>query len=127
MKRHRILVVEDDVPTLESLRDLFRRAGFEVATATTGRDALARLLDDEQPSVIVLDVRMPVMTGEELIEVIRSYRRLAAIPVLVLTAADMPIRGNESVDVVMRKPFRMDELVANVEALANRGSSPDLR
>jgi two-component system OmpR family response regulator len=127
MKRHRILVVEDDVPTLESLRDLFRRAGFEVATATTGRDALARLLDEEQPSVIVLDVRMPVMTGEELIEVIRSYRRLAAIPVLVLTAADMPIRGSESVDVVMRKPFRMDELVANVEALANRSSSPDLR
>lgn len=125
MKRHRILVVEDDIATLESLRDLFQRAGYYVSTAMTGRDALARLLDEDQPAVIVLDLRMPIMSGEELIKVIRSYRRLAAIPVLVLTAGEVPVAFDAAVDAVMRKPFRMDELIASVEALVNAGSSPN--
>ena len=57
MKRNRLLVVEDDPATLASIRDLLLRAGFEVETATTGRDALAHLLDNELPSAIILDAR----------------------------------------------------------------------
>ncbi len=121
MKRHRLLVVDDDVQTLESLRDLFRRAGFDVETATTGRDALGRLLDGENPSAIVLDARMPVMSGEELVTVLRAYRRLASIPVLLLTAFDDVRRDvGAAVDLVMRKPFSADELVASVETLIKR-------
>ncbi len=121
MKRHRLLVVDDDVQTLESLRDLCRRAGFDVETATTGRDALGRLLDGENPSAIVLDARMPVMSGEELVTVLRAYRRLASIPVLLLTAFDDVRRDvGASVDLVMRKPFSADELVASVETLIKR-------
>ena len=126
MKRHRILVVDDDPATLESLRDLLRRRGFEVDTATTGRDALGRLLEADAPSAIVLDARMPVMSGEELVPILRAYRRLAAIPVILLTAFDDVRRPVvESVARVMRKPFHADELVASVEALVrDRGPAP---
>jgi two-component system, OmpR family, response regulator len=124
MKRHRLLVVEDDLPTLESLRDLFRRAGFDVETATTGRDALGCLLDGENPAAIVLDARMPVMSGEELVTVMRAYRRLAAIPVLLLTGIEVRDSFVQHVELVMRKPFRADELIAGVEELVNRAEAP---
>ncbi|HWE27524.1 MAG TPA: response regulator [Polyangia bacterium] len=117
MKRDRLLVVEDDPATLASIRDLLLRAGFEVETATTGRDALARLLDEELPAAIILDARMPVMSGAEFASVVRGYWRFANIPILLLTAWDTPATVVNSVDAVMRKPFRADELLARVEML----------
>lgn len=125
MEKSRALVVDDDPDTLESVRDILLRAGFAVATATTGREALAKLLDDEPPSVIVLDIRMPVMDGRQFVTVVRSYHRLSAIPILVLTAVELAPQLTETVEVVMRKPFREAELVANVEALASRGEARD--
>ncbi len=125
MQRTPVLVVEDDDNTRESVRDTLLRAGFAVDTANVGRDALGKLLDEQQPAVIVLDVRMPVMDGRQFLTVVRAYHRLASIPVLVLTAVDLPPGLSESVEVVMQKPFRPAELVANVEALAHRGLRRD--
>jgi CheY-like chemotaxis protein len=118
MEKSTVLVVEDDPNTLASVRDVLLRAGFGVDTATTGREALGKLLDEQQPSVIVLDIRMPVMDGRQFLTIVRAYHRLASIPVLVLTASELAPQLSESVEVVMRKPFRPAELVANVEALA---------
>jgi CheY-like chemotaxis protein len=118
MEKSTVLVVEDDPNTLASVRDVLLHAGFGVDTATTGREALGKLLDEQQPSVIVLDMRMPVMDGRQFLTIVRAYHRLAAIPVLVLSAAELAPQLSESVEVVMRKPFRPAELVANVEALA---------
>ena len=117
MKRHRLLVVDDDPATLASLRDVLVCAGFEVDTATTGRDALAKLLDGPVPSAIVLDARMPEMDGDEFASVARAYLRFATVPILLLTAWDTRIGVESHVNVVMRKPFRIDEPVASVEAL----------
>ena len=125
MENSTVLVVDDDPDTLESVRDILLRAGFQVDTATSGRDALGKLLDDKQPAVIVLDIRMPVMDGRQFLTITRAYHRLAAIPVMVLTAVDLAPELNESVEVVMRKPFRPAELVASVEALARRGAARD--
>ena len=125
MANGRVLIVEDDPNTLESVRDVLLRAGYDVDTATTGHDALGKLLDDVQPSVIVLDLRMPVMDGRQFLTVVRAYHRLASIPVIVLTAADMPPKLAESVEVVMRKPFRAADLVANVDTLVGRDVSRD--
>lgn len=123
MKRHRLLIVDDDPATLASLRDLFVRAGFDVDTATTGRDALGHLLETENPSAIVLDARMPVMSGEELVPVLRAYSRFATIPVVLLTGFDdiqRTVAG--AVELVMRKPYRAEELVARVEGLVGRAA-----
>src|SRR6476661_7588757 len=123
MEKPTILVVDDDANTLDSVRDILTHAGFEVDTAATGRDALGKLLDDKQPAVIVLDIRMPVMDGRQFLTIVRAYHRLASIPVIVLTAVDLAPQLTESVELVMRKPFRPGELVANVQALASRGMS----
>ena len=123
MEQSTVLVVDYDPNTLETIRDVLSRSGFAVDTATSGRDALGRLLDEKQPAVIVLDIRMPVMDGRQFLTVTRAYHRLASIPVMVLTAVELAPELRESVAVVMRKPFQPDELVANVQALANRGAS----
>lgn len=124
MKRHRLLIVDDDPATLASLRDLFVRAGFDVDTATTGRDALGHLLETEAPSAIVLDARMPVMSGEELVPVLRAYRRFTSIPVVLLTGFDDIQRTvADAVELVIRKPYRADELIAGVERLVAGGAS----
>jgi DNA-binding response OmpR family regulator len=123
MQKSTVLVVDDDENTLASVRALLDQAGFEVDTAATGRDALGKLLDEKQPAVIVLDIRMPVMDGRQFLTIVRAYHRLASIPVIVLTAVDLAPQLTESVEVVMRKPFLPGELVANVQALASRGMS----
>jgi DNA-binding response OmpR family regulator len=123
MEKTTVLVVDDDENTLHSVRDVLAQAGFGVDTAATGRDALGKLLDDKQPAVIVLDIRMPVMDGRQFLTIVRAYHRLASIPVIVLTAVDLAPQLTESVELVMRKPFRPGELVANVQALASRGMS----
>lgn len=120
MKPRRLLVVDDDPATLASIRDLFRRAGYDVETAGTGRDALAHLLDADVPSAVVLDSRMPVMSGEEFVGVVRAYSRLSTVPILLLTAWDTPKPLVDCVDAVMRKPFTAEELVASVEAIIRR-------
>jgi len=124
MKRHRLLVVDDDAATLASIRDLFLRAGFDVDTATSGRDALGKLLDGVRPSVVILDARMPVMSGEEVASVMRGYSRFARIPILFLTAWDTRIGFGRDVDVVMRKPFHEGDLVAKIEALVATAPPP---
>ena len=121
MEKSTVLVVDDDPNTLDSVRDVLVHAGYAVDTAATGRDALGKLLDEKQPAVIVLDIRMPVMDGRQFLTVVRAYHRLASIPVCVLTAVELAPELTESVEVVMRKPFRPAELVANVEVLASRG------
>ncbi len=121
MQRSRVLVVDDDPHTRDSVRDTLRAAGFDVVTANDGREALGRLLDEEQPAVIIMDVRMPGMDGRELLTVARAYHRFASIPVLVLTAFELSPQIVDSAEVVMRKPFRSAELVDTVQALASGG------
>ena len=117
MTRHRVLVVDDDPAALASLRDVLAPAGFEIDTASTGREALAKLLEGPLPSAIILDARMPEMDGEEFASVARAYWRFTTIPILLLTAWDTRIGVEAHVNLVMRKPFKVDELLANLEAL----------
>ncbi len=113
----RILVVEDDLETRAVVRDLLLRNGHTVQTASDGRDALARLLDEEQPTLIILDVRMPGMDGKQFLTITRAYYRLAAIPVLVLSAAELPEALTGSVGAVVPKPFDPAHLLAEVQRL----------
>jgi CheY-like chemotaxis protein len=82
----RILLIDDDVPSAEALRELLDRAGHSVVCARNGREALDRLRETGGFCVILLDVMMPVMDGFEFREEQLKDPSFASIPVIVLTA-----------------------------------------
>jgi two-component system OmpR family response regulator len=117
----RILVVDDE----ESLTDLIRMAlryeGFEVATAGTGRAALARA-QEFAPDLVLLDVMLPDMTGLDVCARLRDGGLM--LPVVFLTARDstedkvagLTLGGDDYVT----KPFSLEELIARVRAVLRR-------
>ena len=114
-------MAEDDDALRSVLERGLQRAGYVVDSVSDGSDALAYLAAYEY-DVAVLDWRMPVMSG---IEVVQSLRRAGAgLPVLMLTARDLPtdrVLGlDEGVDDYMVKPFDFPELLARLRALQRR-------
>jgi len=114
--RHRILVVDDEEVLRESLRYTLENEGFDVVTATGGREGL-RLLAEHEVDVVLADLKMPSMDGIELTRRIgRDYPRL---PVILMTAYGTVSSAVEAmregaVD-YLPKPFETDLLLATVE------------
>ena len=80
----KILIVDDEDDTRESMAMLLRDSGHVVECAPNGREALVRLLQDV-PDVILLDLAMPEMDGPSFLEVVRSYLRIQSLPVVIHT------------------------------------------
>lgn len=134
MRKHLILVVDDEPPIVRLVKAKLRVDGYEVLTATRGEEALA-ILRQETPDLIVLDVMMPDMDGFETLRRIREHHQF---PVVMLTArgsdADK-LKGLQSgADDYVTKPFNPDELEARIAAVLRRtagaptiGTEPVLR
>jgi two-component system, OmpR family, alkaline phosphatase synthesis response regulator PhoP len=119
-KRDLILVVDDDPKIVALLQAYLLRAGYDVATAGDGREAL-RLVRERRPRLVVLDLMLPEVDG---MHVTREVRRESDVPILMLTArgglADR-IRGlGEGADDYLAKPFAPSEVVARVQAILRR-------
>jgi len=108
-----ILVVDDEQGLVETVRVLLTREGFEVRTALSGKAAL-EIFEEEGADLVLADVRMPVMSGVEVLEAIRE--RSPDTPVVLMTAQaslDSAIRAvNLGATHYVRKPFENEELVA---------------
>ncbi len=119
----RLLVVDDEPSIVELLSVSLRFAGFEVATATTGADALNKVRE-LSPDLLVLDVMMPGLDGFAVAQQLRSAGN--PVPVLFLTAKDatedrvqgLTIGGDDYVT----KPFSLEEVVARIRAVLRRTS-----
>lgn len=115
-----ILVVEDDPSVLELERLLLEDEGYEVIVARDGLEGLIKT-QIRHPSLIVLDLMMPEVGGERMFAELRADVRLSGSPVLIVTGmADAhdhydALVGRENVII---KPFRLDEFLARVVALA---------
>jgi two-component system, chemotaxis family, chemotaxis protein CheY len=113
--QRRLLVIEDDPAIREMLEMVLDSEGFEVVTAQHGAAAMA-MLEAVEPSLILLDMKMPVMDGWSFLERYRQ-RPGAKVPVVVLTAAQDASRRAAEVgaDAYVAKPFVIDDLVRIVE------------
>ena len=116
----RILIAEDEPSILASLEFLLRNAGYEVAVARDGAEAL-RLVAAARPHLVVLDVMLPSLSGFEVCRRLRGNRDAGDTRILMLTA-----RGGESemqkgvaagADAYMTKPFSTKELLQVVRRL----------
>jgi CheY-like chemotaxis protein len=104
----KILIVEDEDDARETLAEFFEDEGCLVATAANGAEALDRLANDELPSVVILDLLMPVLDGIEVYERMQRDPRLAKVPVIVSTSA--PARAPSGV-LIMKKPMNLSRLM----------------
>jgi two-component system response regulator MprA len=123
----RILVADDDPAVRDSLRRSLSFNGYDVSTASDGRQALDAVRES-RPDLLLLDVNMPVVDGLE------TCRRLRAagddLPVLMLTArvevGDRVLGLDVGADDYLAKPFALEELLARIRALLRRSrTAPD--
>jgi len=87
----KILIVDDHPDTIDAISLFLRQRGHEVRLCVGGAEALGDLLHHET-DCMVLDLNMPQVDGIDVLEVIRSYRRFANLPVVVLTALGSSLR-----------------------------------
>lgn len=117
-----ILIAEDDANIREILALYFARAGFKVIEAADGSEAI-RKAEGQPPDIILLDNRMPVLSGSE---VCRHIRRYSRVPIIMLSAkAIEPDRQWEEeldIDDYIAKPFHMKDVLARVNALLDLGN-----
>ena len=115
LKGSTILVVDDDREWLETLMDALRGEGHSVRAAASGTQALS-ILESFRPDVIVTDLQMPLMGGDQLLAKLQARR--AAPPIIVVTGMSDKFGAPEleSVFAVIQKPASLDTLLAAVAA-----------
>lgn len=120
-----VLIVEDDPAVQGLLRTLMETEGYDAMTAKDGLEGLLKA-EIRHPSIIILDIMMPNVDGERVLEEMRTRAGLAEVPVLIVTGrADAHHAFDRLVGPknVIPKPFDPDELTGRIaELLAGKGA-----
>jgi DNA-binding response OmpR family regulator len=113
--RGSVLVVEDDAGIRNLLADALQSAGYGVSLASDGFAAL-NLVRQAPPDVVILDLGLPVLDGQEFLDAWQTVAPSLGVPVLVLSGrAELPASlANSGIQCHISKPFDVDELLAAV-------------
>lgn len=117
----KILVVDDEPRIRKLVKDFLVKKGFEVVEAGNGKEAVDLFFADNDFSLVILDIMMPIMDGWQVCREIREYSQ---VPIIMLTAKgderDELLGFELGVDEYISKPFSPKVLVARVEAILRR-------
>ena len=117
-----ILIIEDDEAMVRLLRSVLNSAGYDVHTMGCGNEAL-EYISDEHPSLVIVDLGLPDMTGFELCRKLRERFRSWALPIVILTGWDKPIdklRGYaHGANAYLTKPCDPPDLLNAITFLLN--------
>jgi diguanylate cyclase (GGDEF)-like protein len=136
VKKYKVLAVDDEISILQVIKVVIEKGGYECVVASSGKEAL-KMIEQNPPDLMILDVNMPGINGIEVCEQIKKNIFLSRIPILMLTARTSVkdrVYGLEAgADDYLCKPFDNRELVARVQALirhtvreADRNPTTDL-
>lgn len=116
-----VLVIEDDTSLRVALAELLDEAGFRVSSASNGYSGL-RLASLEHPRVILLDLVLPELTGIEVLRELRGAPETRETAVIVITGNTgwIPEARVAGADLVVEKPFDIDELLSAVQTAVHR-------
>jgi len=124
MQKPKILVVDDDPDLVRAMRLRLRANNFEVTTATDGYSAIASA-QKERPSLIILDLGLPVGDGFVVLDRLQNSDALAGIPVIVLSARDPQTNEERALKAgaaaFFQKPADNDELMNVIRVSLNQG------
>ena len=118
----KIMVVDDEQDIVELVNVILRAKGFDVITFNNAREAWAELKKGNIPDLVLLDIRMPGMSGNDFCEKVASDKRLKDMKIIVFTASiDLGVAFKEMNNVAgfIAKPFDNNELVKNVNKCLN--------
>lgn len=114
----RVLVVDDDPGIRQTLQDALELEGYEVVVARNGVEALDQL-DNDLPSLMILDIMMPIMDGYAVAASLKTRGLRPQVPVLVLTADRQAAKraSDLGADAYLEKPFALDDLLREVDRI----------
>lgn len=122
----KILVAEDEPDIRELLSFTLKYGGFEVVTAANGLEAIEQA-EKSKPDMILLDVRMPRMTGYEACKVLKKKPETADIPIVFLSAKGQEAEVERGIEVgaidYILKPFAPDTLISQIKKLLDNSDS----
>jgi len=122
ISRSRTLIIEDDADVREALALALEDAGVAVEVAVDGADGLARLRAGPPPAVILLDLRMPRLGGEEFLHEMRADPRYEHVPVITMTAG-ADATDDPEVLAHLHKPFDLEDLLQIVLSLTGASAA----
>jgi two-component system, chemotaxis family, chemotaxis protein CheY len=110
-----ILIVEDDAGIRHTMAECLELEGYPVRLAASGSEAFAQIARGGLPSLVLLDMVMPAMTGQEVLALLRSDPATVKLPVVIMTAA-VPMEASDfpGADGLLAKPFELAELLDTV-------------
>ncbi len=106
-----ILIVDDEQPIIDLLRDVLEEEGYIVITARNGSEAI-NIVQQQPVDLVLTDYMMPHMDGLDLSKQLRSDPRTANIPVLIMSAVHVPNDGN--FNSIIRKPFNLVDVLNDI-------------
>lgn len=127
MSNELILVVEDDPASRKLMRDVLEFKGYRSQEAETAEDGL-RLVGEERPALILMDVQLPGMSGIDALKILRGAAETSDIPVIAVTASVMHRQEKELItagfDDWERKPVSVASLLGKMRKLLDRSKAP---
>ncbi|MGI9254144.1 MAG: response regulator [Thermomicrobiales bacterium] len=117
--RSRVLVVDDEPAICRLIALVLQEEGYEVTAAPSGKVALAEAAA-ALPAIVLLDLMMPEMSGQETLARLRELPGGGGVPVIIMSAAVVMAEQIEGVQGILTKPFDLSDLVLSVDRIVDR-------
>lgn len=119
----KILIVEDEEVLLDVLKNKLEKEGYDVIAAVNGEEGL-KMIDEERPDMVLLDIVMPKIDGFEVLEKLKNKGRLPALPVIIISNSGQPVEVDRAIeygvrDYLVKAEFDPQEVVDKIKKHLN--------